>query len=132
MANVMYPIGKKAFLDGDIDLLVDTIRAVLIDTSVYTYSALHNAYDDLSGIVGAESPALGSKTTTGGVFDAADITFDEVSGNPAEAIVLFKDSGTPGTDLLIAYIDSASSGLPVIPNGGDINIAWNASGIFAL
>ena len=132
MASVIYPIAKKAFLDGDIDLLTDNIRAVLIDTGTYTYSAAHDFYGDLTGVVGAESGLFASKTTTGGTFDAADITFTAVTGNTAEAIVIFKDTGSTATDNLIAYIDSASSGLPVTPNGGDINVVWNASGIFSI
>jgi len=132
MASAIYPIAKKAFLDGDIDLLTDTIRAVLIDTGTYTYNAAHDFYNDLTGVVGTESGAFASKTTTGGTFDAADITFTAVTGNTAEAIVIFKDTGNVATDALIAYIDSASSGLPVTPNGGDINVVWNASGIFSI
>lgn len=130
MASVIYPKAKEALIKGDLDL-DGVIRAVLIDTAVYTYSAAHDNYDDLSGVVGAESGALASKTFTNGVFDAADITFTAVTGATVEAIALFLDTGTPSTDKLIAYIDSAS-GLPVTPNGGDINIAWHASGIFAL
>lgn len=132
MASVLYPSAKKAILDGDIDLLVDTIRAVLIDTGTYTFSSAHDFYNDLAGVVGTESGAFASKTTTGGTFDAADITFTAVSGATVEAIVIFKDTGTASADPLIAYIDSASSGLPVTPNGGDIVISWNASGIFAI
>lgn len=132
MASALYPISKKAFVDADIDLLVDTIRAVLIDTGTYTYSAAHDFYNDLSGVVGSESGAFASKTTTGGVFDAADITFTAVTGNTVEAIVIFQDTGNVATDRLIAYIDSAVSGLPATPNGGDIVVAWHASGIFAL
>jgi hypothetical protein len=132
MASVIYPKAKEELLQGNIDLATSTVRAVLIDTGTYTYNAAHNAYDDLSGVVGSESGAFASKTFTDGVFDAADITFSSVTGATAEAIVIFVDSGTPSTDLLIAYIDSASSGLPVTPNGGDITVTWNGSGIFAL
>ena len=69
---------------------------------------------------------------TNGVFDAADITFTAVTGNTVEAIVVFLDTGTPANDLLICYIDSASSGLPVTPNGGDVNVVWSGSGICSL
>jgi hypothetical protein len=71
MANALYPIGKKAILDGDIDFLTDTIKIQLCD-SAYTYSASHNFFDDIGagGRVGT-SAALASKTTTGGAFDAA-------------------------------------------------------------
>lgn len=130
MASVIYPLAKQSLLKGDLDL-DGVIRAVLIDTAVYTYSAAHDFYNDLSGVVGAESGAFASKTFTNGVFDAADITFTAVTGATVEAIVLFLDTGVAAADTLIAYIDSAS-GLPVTPNGGDINVAWHASGIFAL
>lgn len=132
MASVIYPKAKESFLSGAINLTTGVIRAVLIDTGTYTYNAAHNAYDDLSGVVGTESGALASKTVVDGVFDAANVTFTAVTGATVEAIVLFLDTGTPANDLLICYIDSASAGLPATPNGGDITIAWHASGIFAL
>lgn len=132
MASAIYPKAKEAFLKADIDLENDTIRAVLIDTGTYTYNTAHDFYNDLSGVVGTESGAFASKTFTNGTFDAADITFSAVTGNTVEAIVIFKDTGSTTTDALIAYIDSASSGLPVTPNGGDITVTWNASGIFSL
>ena len=131
MASAVYPIFKENLMQGDYDLSTLAIRAVLIDTGTYTYSAAHNAYDDLSGVVATESGALGSKTFTAGVFDSADITFTAATGTTAEAIVLFIDSGTASTDYLIAYIDSAT-GLPVTPNGGDITCTVNASGWFTL
>ncbi len=132
MASAIYPKFKEALLQGDYDLSTAVVRAVLVDTGTYTYSAAHDFYDDLTGVVGTESGALGSKTFTNGTFDAADITFTSVTGSTAEAIVLFVDTGTASTDALICYIDSASSGLPVTPNGGDINVTWSGSGIFTL
>ena len=108
------------------------VRAVLIDTGTYTYSAAHNAYDDLLGVVGTESPAFTTKTFTDGVFDADNIVFSAVTGATVEAIVVFLDTGVPANDLLVCYIDSASSGLPATPNGGDINVNWNVSGICSL
>ena len=131
MASVVYPKAKESFLKADLDL-DSVVRAVLIDTGTYTYNAAHDNYDDLTGVVGSESGALASKTFTNGTFDAADITFTAVTGATVEAIVLFLDTGTASDDKLIAYIDSASAGLPVTPNGGDINVVWNASGIFSL
>jgi hypothetical protein len=132
VANLLYPKGKEAFLSGAIDLTTNDIRAVLVDTGTYTYNAAHDAYNDLSGVVGSESGVFGSKTVTDGVFDAADIAFTAVTGSEAEALVIFQDTGNPATDRLIAYIDTVAAGLPVTPNGGNINVTWNASGIFAL
>jgi hypothetical protein len=57
------------------------------------------------------------------------VTFTAVSGASVESVNVFKDTGTPGTSNLIAYFDTGT-GLPVTPNGGDITVTWNASGIF--
>jgi hypothetical protein len=48
--------------------------------------------------------------------------------------VLYKHTGSDATARLIAYIDTASSGLPVTPNGGDIVVQWDsgANRIFKL
>lgn len=133
MANVLYPKAKEGFLTGAVHWGTDTFRVVLIDTGTYTYSASHDYYNDLSGVVGTESGVLTNKTSTDGVADADDVTFTGVTGNTIEAIVIFKDTGNVATDLLIAYIDTGS-GLPITPNGGDITIVWSstASKIFSL
>ena len=133
MASVVYPKAKEAFLSADIDLTTGVIRAVLVDTGVYTYNAAHVDYADLSGVVGTESDALADKTVTNGVFDADDATFTSVTGANAEALILFQDTGDASTSRLIAFIDSAT-GLPILPNGGDITVAFSsgANRIFSL
>lgn len=131
MANVLYPKYKEACLNGTApNLSSDTIKAVLVDTGTYTYSAAHQYLSSLTGTVGT-AITLGTKTVTNGVFDAADGTFTSVSGNTAEALVLYKDTGVAGTSQLIAYIDTAT-GLALTPNGNNVDVTWNASGIFAL
>lgn len=128
MAAAFYPSFLKLALDGDIDLLVDTIKVALVDTGTYTYSSAHDFYDDVSaGVVGTPG-TLDSKTTTAGVFDAADEVISSVSGNSIEAVVLYKDTGVAGTSPLICFID----GLSLTPNGGNITVQWNASGIFKI
>lgn len=137
MANALYPKWKEALVqnsaDSDLDGSGTTgVYAVLVDTGTYTYSASHQYYSDLSGIVGTEVE-LGTKTYTNGALDAADSTFSAVTGATAEAIVIYrKNAGANTTWRLVAYIDSGFTGLPVTPNGGDIIVQWNASGIFAL
>ena len=74
-----------------------------------------------------------TKTITNGTFDGDNVTFTAVSGSSVEALVLYrKNAGANTTWRLIAYIDTSVTGLPVTPNGGDIDITWNASGIFTL
>lgn len=134
MANAIYPLYKQAILsDGaNTDLDLGTVKAALVDTGVYTYSAAHDFYDDVSaGVVGTPG-AIGTTTVANGLFDGDNVTFTAVSGNTVEAIVIYVDTGVAGTSRLVAYIDTGVTGLPVTPNGGDITISWNASGIFQL
>jgi hypothetical protein len=66
-------------------------------------------------------------------FDANDVTFTAVSGAAVAAFVIYRqNAGANTTWHLVMYYDTAGGGLPVTPNGGDITITWNASGIFAL
>ena len=132
MANVIYPLFKQRILSSGADLTTVAVRAVLIDTGVGAYNAAHEDYADLTGVVGTESGLLATKTVVNGTFDSDNITFTAVTGNTAEAVALFVDSGTATTDWLICWVDSATSGLPVTPNGGDINVTVNASGWFSL
>lgn len=133
--SAVYDKARQKFLEGSIAILTDNIKAVLVDTGAYSVNlATHEFLSDIpSGARIATSGNLGTKSSTGGVFDAADITFTSVSGASVEAIVLYKDTGSAGTSPLIAYIDSGT-GLPVTPNGGDISVVWDngSSKIFEL
>lgn len=76
--------------------------------------------------------------------DSADITFTNVPdtgnwGTNIEALVLYVQNtaswaATDGSDCpVIAFIDTLATGAMAIdPNGGDIVVQWNASGIFRL
>lgn len=130
MASAVYPKALEAFLKADIDLDAVAVNAVLLDLATYTYNAAHDFYDDLSGVVGSESGDLASKTMTNGVFDAADITFSSVTGVEVGAVAVFVDrGGVASADNLLSYNEFTSA---VTPNGGDITVQWNASGIFSI
>lgn len=138
MANALYPLFKQSLLAGDAnsdldnDTATDGVFVALVDTATYTYSAAHQFYSDLSGIVGTDQ-RIATPTVANGLFDGDNVTFTGVSGNSAEALVLYRKNGGANTTWrLVAYIDTGVTGLPVTPNGGDITITWNASGIFQL
>lgn len=132
MPNAFYPLWKQNVLQISANNgLNGTVRAALVDTGVYTYSASHQFLSSLSGVIGT-AQTLSSKTFTNGVFDAADIVYTGVSGASAEAIVLYIDTGVAGTSPLVTFIDTGVTGLPVTPNSGNINIVWDATGVFAL
>jgi hypothetical protein len=133
MANALYSQFKEDILSAGYDLSALNLKAVLIDTDDYTFSAAHDDLVDVAaGSRVATSPNLTSKTFTGGVFDAADPVFPTVSGDVSEAVILYVDTGVEATSRLICYIDTFSAGMPVTPIGGNITVQWDASGIFIL
>lgn len=131
MANAVYPKFKEALLDdlADIDVNDGTLKAALIDLADYTYSAAHDFWADASAAVVGTPQTIANTTVTAGLLDGDDVTFTAVVGDPVEALILFLDTGTPATSRLVAFIDTGVTGLPVTPNGGNIAITWNASGI---
>ena len=137
MANAIYPKYKEALLNASANSAITGsgttgLYAALVDTGTYTYSSAHEFYSSLSGVVGTDQE-ITTPTLTNGVVDGGDVTFSAVSGNSVEAIVIYrKNAGANTTWRLVAYIDTGQTGLPVTPNGGNITITWNASGIFAL
>lgn len=133
MSNAIYPLYKQALLDAaaNVDLNDGTVKVALVDTGVYTYSATHEFLTSLTGTVGT-AQTINNTTVTNGLFDGDNVTFTAVSGNSVEALVIYIDTGSSATSRLVAYIDTSVTGLPVTPNGGDITITWNASGIFQL
>jgi hypothetical protein len=137
MANAVYPKYKESLLNGDANTALTGsgstgLYAALVDTGTYTYSSAHQFYSSLSGVVGTDQEVT-SPTLTNGLIDGGDVTYSSVSGNSVEAIVLYrKNAGANTTWRLVAYIDTSVTGLPVTPNGGNISITWNASGIIQL
>lgn len=140
MANRLYDKGRGHFAQGNIHWKAsggDTFKAFLIDLAEYTPDfAADEFLDDIPaaariGDSGGDTDSDAVDLTTldpaaAGVCDADDITFLTVpSGDPLEALVIYKSTGVEGTSPLIAYIDSAS-GLPVTPNGANIFIFWDA------
>ena len=135
MANALYPKAKEDFLAGNLNLSSNTITLALIDTDVYTFSSAHEDRADVPNSAVITEANLASKTITSGVFDADDATFTSVSGANCEALIIYHTDTQGGntTSRLIAYIDTAT-GLPILPNGGDITVRFSAgvSKIFAL
>lgn len=137
MANLTMNEGIKSVVDRSIDLINDTIKAMLVSS---TYSP--NKDDQFIDTGGASDPVdarigtdqtLGSKAIgkdlTGdfAYFDAADPTWSAVAGGSTIAgVVIYKDTGTPTTSKILAYVDVTDT--PT--NGGDITlqIAAPASG----
>lgn len=112
-----------------VDLDTNTIKAVLIDQGAGgTITAATVAYNSISaGLVGAAVTLTVSSITAGVVTLSGAATFSSVSGSSAEYLTAYKDSGTASTSPLIITWDSASTGLPVTPNGGNIVATWSSN-----
>jgi hypothetical protein len=126
MANALFDPGREGFLDGSIDWDTDDIRVMLVK-STYVYSAAHKFITDLGAVDNGRSAALGSKTVTNGVANAAATSLTATSAVACASLVIFKHTGADGTARLIAYIDTPSAGLPFTPSASQtVNITWDA------
>jgi hypothetical protein len=130
VANAKYnpfleQLGAKA-----VSMTADVWKCSLIDLADYTFSAAHNEYSGgardvpLAAIV-SESAALTSLTFTSGAFDSADFSFTTVTGDQSEALILWDDTIT--NDLPAVFYDTGMTGMPVTPNGGNINVTLGAN-----
>jgi len=133
MANKVYPKFKQALWlqSANSNASTGTLKAALVDTGTYTYSDSHEFLSSLSGVIGT-AQTITNKTFVNGILDGDNLTFAGLTGNSAEAIVIFIDTGNASTSRLVSYQDEDVNGLPVTPNSGDVTITWNASGILAL
>jgi len=129
MANALYNLAKADLLDGSLDLIAGLdIMVSLVDEAYVPNLNTDAVVADLGANIVDTSTALGSKTNTLGVFDAANYTFVAVPADNPCNLVIHEDAGR-----LIAFIDTAAGGaLPVTPVGDDIPIAWPVAGIFSL
>lgn len=140
MTQAIYPKFKEFCLGvalGSVAKITSPeVVAILVDSADYTYSASHEFLSDVASGGRVATVALGSLTFTNGVFDAADATFTGVSGDQSEAIIFAVRPSSGANDAntrLVAY-ENSGTGLPVTPNSGDINLAFDngANKIFAL
>lgn len=120
-----------------IDLLTDTIK-VMLTTSPYTPNQdTHDFVNDVTNEVtgtgytaGGATLASKSLVDTNNVtkFDAADTSW-ATSTITARRAVIYKDSGTPSTSPVLAWVDF---GADVSSSAGTFQITWDAAGIMTI
>ncbi len=134
MANALFNPGREGFLDGTIDWDTGDIRVMLV-LDTYTFDATDKFLSDLGAVDNGRSAALGSKTVTDGVADAANTSLVATAATASDALIIFQHTGADATARLIAYIDTPTAGLPFTPSAGQtVNITWDdgANKIFKL
>ncbi len=129
MATGIYYAGLAAMMRGEVDWETDTIRVAMVDTSEYTPDLVVDAVlDDVPEAALIASETIGNKqvavTEYGATADGDDVTFSGVSGATCGALLIYQDTGDPGTSRLLAYIDDGI-GLPVTLTGQTVIIVWD-------
>lgn len=117
--RVIYPAGKDALLRGQIDLMVDSIKAQLV--GAYTYNDADADATDLTGLVGPAIPVSVTDVNNGTAL-CADLVFNNLSGAPVTGIVFYKDM-----EMLLAYTNQRADTTPinVTPTGVDVAFSFD-------
>lgn len=132
MANAIYDKYKESLMGGAANVALDseTVKISLIDTAEEVFTSTDQFYSDVANVVATET--LANVSITNGVLNADDIRFESVSGASAEALLIWIDTGDANTSHLVAWMDTNIDGLPITPDGSNVDITWSTSGIFKL
>lgn len=133
MANVLFTSYRESLLATPPVMLTDDIRVILYDLADGVVDpATADFLDDIpaAGRVAVSAADMSTKTITGGTFNADDTVLPSVTGDPSELIFGYQHTGVEATSDMIWYIDTATGLDPVVPNGSNITISWNAAGIY--
>lgn len=139
MASMLYENALKEFAQGNIVWKKSggsTIKAILVDADKYTASSAHQYLSSIASSARVGTPVTMSliDAANGGVCDAEDVTFSDLTSTPTvEAVVIYKDTGSEATSPLIAFIDTGT-GLPTPAGVNSIIVRWDngANKIFKL
>lgn len=140
MASLFPRSGRLKIANRNIDLINDTIKAMLVDDT-YAASESHTFIDNGGSVdpvdkelvnSGYSRQVLGTKALADDgsnvVFTHATINFGSIATGTqtkAGAVVFFKDTGTPTTSPVIAVCDVAD----LILNGGAVTFACPSPGL---
>jgi hypothetical protein len=131
MANHLLPHGKEALL-GSVDLVNDSIKVLLVDSS-WTPSDSVQFVSDITGTaVLGRSGALGSKSVTSGTFKCGNGTITGVAaGKSASYVYGFKDAGGADSANPLLWFEDSGTNIPLTTDGADITLSWDATnGVF--
>jgi len=132
-----YNVFRKALLDGDIDLVNDTLKLALC-TGTYSpdidadldYGDITNEVANGSGYVTGGAAVTGGALNQddsgdSGEFDIDDVVWSSASFTAAKAVLY----DTTVSNKLICYIDFDGD---QVGDGGNFTVAINASGILSI
>lgn len=141
MASKWYGPGLLKVLNGTIDLVADTLKVMLVD-STYVFSAAHEfvssvSGDELSGtgyvggFAGAGRKTLAGKALTNDAgnsrveFDFTDPSaWTALNAGTIGGAIIIKEITNDAASLVIGFLDPAD----LVTNGGDVTLVINAEG----
>lgn len=137
MPKFLFDFGRDGFLVGSLTWMTGTIVPYIV--SSYAQNASLNTFlsdiPQTGNMWKARATYLAGRGHIAGIATAASSMLVPAVGSggaaTAVAVVLVNETGASNTSLLISYDDTVS-GLPFVPNGADVQIDWNAAGIFQL
>lgn len=129
MANGFFSEGLKHWGRGEIAWKStggSNIQVALVDTADYTVNLITHEFRSSVPLIGQEEVSGNMSlidVASDFVVDANDVTFTGTTGDQCEGVLVFQNTGSLGTDVLLFWWDTAP-GLPVIL-GGDVTITWD-------
>lgn len=138
MANVIYDKYKEALLgaEDNVSLTSNTtpVKVSLINSDVEIFNSTDQFYDDITVANGVIATAtLANTSVTNGVLDGDNLVFETVEDEiECEALLFWIDTGNTATSRLVAWMDTNIDGLPITPDGSNVDVTWSTSGIFKL
>jgi hypothetical protein len=129
MSNFVYGKAKEAMLNGQINVVSNSLKVLLVSSS-YVPSINSDQYVsniNVNHIIN-RSGVIQNVTNTLGVLDASDIVISEHDGSAFNAVVLYQNGTSDSDSRLISYIDT-SAGLPFagVNFSLPVTIIWNNS-----
>lgn len=135
-----YEKGLLAMIEGGVDFENDTIKAALLVTAHTVDLVNDEFFDDVStdecGDGDYAQVTLTTPTTAVASnkirWDAADIDFGNSVTISARYLVLYKDTGTPGTSNVLFIQDLNTGGGNLSSTSSDFDITLSATGIYEI
>lgn len=127
MSNFVYTKAKEALLNGDIDVLANSLRVIIANSS-YIPDEDNDQFvqDILTSAIKYRTAALVDVSSDNGILDANDLQIPNYPGDAFKALIIYVDSGLDSTSRLLAYIDE-SPGLPFTGSVSEVSfyIVWS-------
>jgi hypothetical protein len=135
--STLFLKGIEQAFKGGIDVTTDDFKLAFMSVAYTPNSVTHEFWSDISANL-ASGTSLRALTSVAFTIDTANnrvkFTADGVSESSVttstDKFVVFKDTGTPATSVLIASANITQGTLE--PINGDLDLSFSANGIFAI